>query len=49
MPTHLDEKRRRIAQFAEYLRLMSLRRHKVVIYAQFRSCSMPLTRQDRQS
>ena len=30
MPNYLDEKRRRIAQFAEYLRLMSLRRHKVV-------------------
>ncbi len=30
MPTYLDEKRRRISQFAEYLRLMGLRRHKVV-------------------
>jgi len=30
MPNYLDEKRRRIAQFAEYLRLMGLRAHKVV-------------------
>ena len=30
MPTYLDEKSRRIAQFAEYLRLMVLRAHKVV-------------------
>ncbi len=30
MPTYVDEKRRRIEQFAEYLRLMGLRRHKVV-------------------
>ena len=30
MPTYLDEKRRRIGQFAEYLRLMGLRAHKVV-------------------
>ena len=30
MPTYLDEKRRRIRQFAEYLRLMGLRAHKVV-------------------
>jgi hypothetical protein len=30
MPSYLDEKRRRIQQFAEYLRLMGLRRHKVV-------------------
>ena len=30
MPTYTDEKQRRISQFAEYLRLMSLRRHKVV-------------------
>jgi hypothetical protein len=30
MPTYLDEERRRIAQFAEYLRLMGLRHHKVV-------------------
>ena len=29
MPTYLDEKRRRIGQFAEYLRLMGLRAHKV--------------------
>ena len=29
MPTYLDEKSRRIAQFAEYLRHMGLRRHKV--------------------
>lgn len=30
MPTYIDEKRRRIRQFAEYLRLMGLRAHKVV-------------------
>ena len=30
MPTYLDEKRRRVDQFAEYLRLMGLRAHKVV-------------------
>jgi hypothetical protein len=30
MPAYLDEKRRRISQFAEYLRLMGLRAHKVV-------------------
>jgi len=30
MPTYLDEKRRRIRQLAEYLRLMGLRAHKVV-------------------
>ena len=30
MPTYVDEKRRRIEQFAEYLRLMGLRRHKIV-------------------
>ena len=30
MPTYLDEKRRRICQFADHLRLMGLRRHKVV-------------------
>ena len=30
MPTYLDEKRRRIRQFADYLRLMGLRAHKVV-------------------
>ena len=30
MPTYLDEKRRRIGQFAEFLRLMGLRAHKVV-------------------
>lgn len=29
MPTYFDEKRRRIVQFAEYLRLMRLRAHKV--------------------
>ena len=30
MPTYVDEKRRRIDQFTEYLRLMGIRRHKVV-------------------
>ena len=30
MPAYTDEKRRRIAQFAQYLRLMGIRRHKVV-------------------
>ena len=30
MEVYLDEKRRRIEQFAGYLRLMGLRRHKVV-------------------
>jgi hypothetical protein len=30
MTTYLDEKRRRIGQFAEYLRLMGLRAHKLV-------------------
>ena len=30
MPTYVDEERRRIEQFAEYLRLMELRRHKIV-------------------
>ena len=30
MPTYVDEKRCRIEQFAEYLRLMGLRRHKIV-------------------
>ena len=30
MTTYLDEKRRRIEQFAEYLRLMGLRRRKIV-------------------
>ena len=30
MPSYLDEKRRRIRQFAEYLRLMGVRAHKVV-------------------
>jgi hypothetical protein len=30
MPTYTDEKQRRISQFAEYLRLMGLRCHKVV-------------------
>ena len=29
MPTYAEEKRRRIEQFAQYLRLMGLRRHKV--------------------
>jgi hypothetical protein len=29
MPTYLDEKRRRISQFAEHLRLMGLRAHKL--------------------
>ena len=30
MPAYVDEKRRRIEQFAQYLRLMGLRRHKLV-------------------
>ena len=30
MPAYLEEKRRRIEQFAQYLRLMGLRRHKIV-------------------
>ena len=30
MATYVDEKRRRIEQFAQYLRLMGMRRHKVV-------------------
>ena len=30
MPTYVDEKRRRIEQFAQFLRLMGLRRHKFV-------------------
>lgn len=29
MDAYLDEKRRRIGQFAQYLRLMRLRRHKI--------------------
>ena len=29
MPTYLDEKRRRISQFAEHLRLMGFRAHKL--------------------
>jgi len=29
MPTYLDKKRRRISQFAEHLRLMGLRAHKL--------------------
>jgi hypothetical protein len=30
MSTYLDEKRRRIEQFTQYLRLMAMRRHKIV-------------------